>query len=572
VRERLTDEEDDENRDNATLDPVVDGNEVVTSTLTTDELSITRVSTDRKLLVESSEVNERVHEQLNRENDEDVVDVETRVTIIEGEESIHGELSTEVVVFSREHLFSHTGRNLCGEVENRSESEITTLSTLVVLGVLDLSSTFVREHTSVNIFGKMETFLSFRETSSSRHEDCVEEIGVTVVKLPSEVSHTPGGESTESLFFTSSDVSEDSNVLREDVFTSSNDSDRVLGEVLRSIGRVRVLVRNVVILEFTENVTNLEALLEIVVLVRVDELNILSTVEDDGVILIVRFTVSENWVSRKFDAELGTTLTVREDFGVTIDESREDSRFSSFLARTFFVEVGDLKIGVSTEKELGVFDLLLRELGVTLHRNEESELAASHAFEFAFESFGVSSKELDDFGVLDTVHQLDRLRVVHESRDGTVESLSAKGSPDSGTKSVFGSGRLESDSVERNVVGLLVGLFVEICRFLSQDLGVANEVVPFDRVKLLEVFEESDPSVLIFFADNLTKGEKDLFRVVRSEDSEGGHSVDSERFGNGGGERLGEEGDTTSGFGTRREEFGFQTLCRSKGESVKNAT
>lgn len=129
--------------------------------MTTNELSITRVSTDGELLVESSEVNEGVHEELNRENDEDVVDVETRVTIVEGKESIHGELSTEVVVFAREHLFTHTGRNLGSEVENRSESEITTLSTLVVLGVLDLSSSFVREHTSVNIFGKMETFLSF---------------------------------------------------------------------------------------------------------------------------------------------------------------------------------------------------------------------------------------------------------------------------------------------------------------------------------------------------------------------------------------------------------------------------
>jgi hypothetical protein len=105
---RLTDEENDENRDNATLDPIVNWDEVVASSLTSDELTVTRVSTDRELLVESSEVNEGVHEELNREDDEDVVDVETGVTVVEGEETIHGELSTEVVVFTREHLFSHS--------------------------------------------------------------------------------------------------------------------------------------------------------------------------------------------------------------------------------------------------------------------------------------------------------------------------------------------------------------------------------------------------------------------------------------------------------------------------------
>ena len=106
---KLTDEEDDENRNDTTFDPIVNGNEVVTSTLTSDELTIARVATDRELLVESTEVNESVHEELNREDDENVVDVETRVTVVEGEESIHRELSTEVVVFTREHLFSHSG-------------------------------------------------------------------------------------------------------------------------------------------------------------------------------------------------------------------------------------------------------------------------------------------------------------------------------------------------------------------------------------------------------------------------------------------------------------------------------
>lgn len=126
----LTDEEDDEDRNDTTLDPVVDGDEVVATTLTADELTVTRVATDRELLVERSEVHKRVHEELHRENDEDVVDVESRVTVVEREESIHRELRAEVVVLAREHLLSHTGRDLGLEVENRSETEVTTFAAL----------------------------------------------------------------------------------------------------------------------------------------------------------------------------------------------------------------------------------------------------------------------------------------------------------------------------------------------------------------------------------------------------------------------------------------------------------
>jgi hypothetical protein len=207
-----------------------------------------------------------------------------------------------------------------------------------------------------------------------------------------------------------------------------------------------------------------------------------------------------------------------------------------------------------------------------LHRDEEAELAASHTFEFTFETFSVASEKLNDFGVFDTVHQLDSLRIVHESRYGPVESLSTEGGPDTSSKSVFGSCRLETDGVERNVVRLLVRLLVEVCRFFCEDLGVSNEVVPFDRVKLFEVFEESDTSVLIFFTDDLTEGEENLLRVVRSENGEGRHGVDSERFGDRSGERLSEEGDTTSGFGTGREELGFETLLSLRAESATRRT
>lgn len=372
--------------------------------------------------------------------------------------------------------------------------------------MLDLAAAFVREHSRVDIFREMETFLRLRESSARRHEDRVQEIGVTVVKLSSQVGHAPRGEGTEGLFLAGGNVSEDTYVLREDVLARSDDRDRVLAKVLRSVGRVRVLARDVVVLELAENVADLETLFEVVVLVRVDELDVLSTVEDDGVVLVVRLSVSENRVTGQLDAELGATLAVREDFRVTVDESREDAGFASLLAGTLLVEVGDLQVGVGAEQEFRVLDLLLGELRVALHRDEEPELAAGHAFEFALEAFRVAAKELNDLGVLDSVHELDRFRVVHESGHGAVEGLSSERSPDSGSEGVLGRGRFEPDRVERNIVRLLVRLLVEVGRLFGEDLRVADKVVPFDRVELLEVLEEGDAGVLIFFANDLAKG------------------------------------------------------------------
>ena len=56
--------------------------------------------------------------------------METGVTVVEGEEPVHRELGAEVVVLSRQHLLAHAGSNLGLEVENRPESEISSLSAL----------------------------------------------------------------------------------------------------------------------------------------------------------------------------------------------------------------------------------------------------------------------------------------------------------------------------------------------------------------------------------------------------------------------------------------------------------
>ena len=82
---------------------------------------------------------------------------------------------------------------------------------------------------------------------------------------------------------------------------SSDDSNRRLLEILVAPVSVRTLAGYIILLEFAKDVADLETLLEVVVLVGVDQLKIFTTVEDDSVILIVRFSVSKDRVTRKFD-------------------------------------------------------------------------------------------------------------------------------------------------------------------------------------------------------------------------------------------------------------------------------
>lgn len=269
--------------------------------------------------------------------------------------------------------------------------------------MFDLSSSTKRVHSSVDILIQMQTLLRLRYTTSSRHEDGVEEIGMTVMQLSTNVRHRPRSERTERLLLPSSDVSQNTDVLRENVLSSSNNRDRILAEFLRSFRSVRVLRRDVVVLEFTENISNLETLLQIIILIRVDELEVFSSMEDDGVVLVVRLAVSENGITGQLDSEFRSSLSVRENFGVTIDEGGEDSGLASFLARSFLVEVGDLEIGVGSEEEFGVLDFFFAEFRVSLHRDDESELASGHSLQFSLQSFRVAAEELDDLRVLDSV-------------------------------------------------------------------------------------------------------------------------------------------------------------------------
>jgi hypothetical protein len=109
-----------------------------------------------------------------------IVDVETRVTIVESQESINRQLGTKVVVFSRKHLLSHTGSDFSLEIQDRTKSEISAFTTLVVFRVLDPSTSTESHHTGENIFVKVETLLSLGYTTSSVHVDSVKEIGLNV--------------------------------------------------------------------------------------------------------------------------------------------------------------------------------------------------------------------------------------------------------------------------------------------------------------------------------------------------------------------------------------------------------
>jgi hypothetical protein len=67
---------------------------------------------------------------LDGNDNKNVIDVETRVTVVEREEPVHRELGAQVVVLAGEHLFAHARADFGLEVENRAESKVTTLSTL----------------------------------------------------------------------------------------------------------------------------------------------------------------------------------------------------------------------------------------------------------------------------------------------------------------------------------------------------------------------------------------------------------------------------------------------------------
>ena len=479
----------------ATGDPVEDWHNVAATDrqhLVSDR-DIGVVVADDDLVLQGTNVDQDEHETLHRQDDEDVVNVEAGVRVVEGQESIERKLRAEIVVFARQELLSHTSTDLCGEVQNGSKPHITSLTTLVVLAVLDTTSTYKRVHAGVNILVQMKSLLSLGNTTTGRHEDTVQEIRMSVMQFTADLGQSTSKKSSECLFLSGSNITKDTDVLRENVFTSSQDGNR------REVGgrQSRGVRRNVVdghLLKFSQNTANLEALFQVVVLVGIDELDVLSTVENDSVVLIVGFTVTENGVSGKHHPELGTTRAALHKLRVSVDQSREEAGFASFFRRGFLVKVCYLKVGVRTQQELRILHFLLLELSVTLHRDTDLVLPASHPLEFPLQLVGVSTEHLDNLGILNTVEKLNGTAVVHESGDGTVQGLRPKRRPDTCAEGVLWLRRLESDTVEGQIVGLglrgilfvLLGVFAgESRRLISQNLGILDEAVPLVRVQLL---------------------------------------------------------------------------------------
>ena len=84
---------------------------------------------------------------------------------------------------------------------------------------------------------------------------------------------------------------------------------------------VGALAGYLVLFELAKDVANLETFLQVVILICIDQLKVFATVKDDGVVLIVRLSVSENWITGKFDPELWPPLSgLSVEFGVAIDQ------------------------------------------------------------------------------------------------------------------------------------------------------------------------------------------------------------------------------------------------------------
>lgn len=120
---------------------------------------------------------------------------------------------------------------------------------------------------------------------------------------------------------------------------------------------------------------------------------------------------------------------------------------------------------------------------------------------------------LHDLGVFDTVEKLDCLRVIHHAGNRAIKSLGTQRGPNSCTKSELGGGALETYAIEWQIVHLGLTFLVssegtETIKdggLLCEDLCIFHKVLPFDRVKLLEVFQKRDACVLILLANNLSK-------------------------------------------------------------------
>ena len=95
---------------------------------------------------------------------------------------------------------------------------------------------------------------------------------MTVMQLSTDVRQTPRRKGTERLLLSSSDITQNTDILREDVLSRTKNRHGELGKLGVSSRGVRRLVRDSEFLKFTQNVSDLQTFFEVVVLVGIDEL------------------------------------------------------------------------------------------------------------------------------------------------------------------------------------------------------------------------------------------------------------------------------------------------------------
>ncbi len=126
--------------------------------------------------------------------------------------------------------------------------------------------------------------------------------------------------------------------------------------------RIRTLTGHRIPLEFAQNIPNLQAFFEIIILVGVDKLEIFAAVEDNRMVLVVRLSVTKNRIPGQFNAKPGFALaSILVELGIAVNESKKESGFTTFLPGRFFIQVRNVKVRIGAKQELRVLQLLLLE-------------------------------------------------------------------------------------------------------------------------------------------------------------------------------------------------------------------
>jgi len=188
------DEEHNEDRHNAAVDPVDYGDQISTvgGQKRIRDGQVRVEATGDGFVLESAKVDQNNHEHLHGKHNEHVVKMEPRVSIVERQEPIQRQLSTEIIVLARQHLLTHTSTDFGCEVQNGAKTQVTTLTTLEVLAMLDTATPENSGHTGVDILVQVQTLLRLGHTTASCHEGSVQEIRVTIVQFTTNLSQSTG--------------------------------------------------------------------------------------------------------------------------------------------------------------------------------------------------------------------------------------------------------------------------------------------------------------------------------------------------------------------------------------------